>query len=134
MKGEWRAAGKEAGTTFGCIPVPAIKLLRDRLNGWGALGWAISLKKDRRPNSCLLNGPTGCCVNAAFANVKGATLCEMMCRFDGLDACSSVLSLLLGDNDLSVQQPIRYRGLRLVKCDLGSWPSTTGPIQRMSVD
>lgn len=103
MKGEWRAAGKEAGTDFGCIPVPGYKAVAVTVDGWGALG-GQSPEKDAA-QILFAQTVTDAAVNAAFANVKGATPVRDDVPVDGLDACSKRVIALLGDNDRQVNNP-----------------------------
>lgn len=103
MKGEWRAAGKEAGVDFGCIPVPGYKAVAVTVDGWGALG-GQSAEKDAA-EMLFAQTITSADVNAEFANVKGATPVRNDVPMDGLDACAKRVIELLGDNDRQVNNP-----------------------------
>lgn len=103
MKGEWRAAGKEAGTDFGCIPVPGYEAVAVTVDGWGALG-GQSAEVDAA-EMLFAQTVTDAAVNAAFANVKGATPVRNDVPMDGLDICSKRVIELLADNDRQVNNP-----------------------------
>ncbi|MBL4812354.1 MAG: carbohydrate ABC transporter substrate-binding protein [Rhodobacteraceae bacterium] len=103
MKGEWRAAGREAGVDFGCIPVPGYEAVAVTVDGWGALG-GQSPEVDAA-EMLFAQIVTGAEVNAAFASVKGATPVRNDVPSGALDACSQRVIELLGDNDRQVNNP-----------------------------
>ena len=103
MKGEWRAAGKEAGTDFGCIPIPGYRAVAVTVDGWGALG---GQETDVDAAQMLFaKTVTDPVVNAKFASVKGATPVRNDVDMSGLDVCSQKVIELLGDNARQVNNP-----------------------------
>lgn len=103
MKGEWRAAGKEPGTDFGCIPIPGYRAVAVTVDGWGALGG-----QDPEVDAAQMlfaQTVTDPVVNAEFASVKGATPVRNDVDMSGLDVCSQRVIELLGDNDRQVNNP-----------------------------
>lgn len=103
MKGEWRAAGKEPGKDFGCIPVPGAKTLSVTVDGWGVLGNQPPEKDAAEVAFAKL--AVDPVVNAAFAAAKGSTPIRTDVAPETLDACSRKILALLKDPAHQVQNP-----------------------------
>lgn len=103
MKGEWRAAGKEPGVDFGCVPIPGYKAVVVTVDGWGALGGQPQdIDAAMMRFAQIVTGPK---VNANFANVKGATPVRNDVPTDGIDLCAQRVLELLEDNTRQVNNP-----------------------------
>jgi glucose/mannose transport system substrate-binding protein len=103
MKGEWRAAGMEAGVDFGCIPIPGYRAVAVTVDGWGALGGqSEAIDAAEMLFAQTVTDPV---VNAAFANVKGATPVRDDVPTEGLDVCTQRVIGLLADNARQVNNP-----------------------------
>jgi glucose/mannose transport system substrate-binding protein len=103
MKGEWRAAKKEAGKDFGCVPVPGYKAVAVTVDGWGALGGQPAAKD--AAEMLLAQTVTDAKVNAEFASVKGATPVRDDVDVASLDVCAQRVVELLKDKDRQVNNP-----------------------------
>jgi glucose/mannose transport system substrate-binding protein len=103
MKGEWRAAKKEAGKDFGCVPVPGYKAVAVTVDGWGALGGQPAARD--AAEMLFAQTVTDAKVNAEFASVKGATPVRDDVDVATLDACAQRVVELLKDNDRQVNNP-----------------------------
>jgi glucose/mannose transport system substrate-binding protein len=103
MKGEWRAAGKEAGKDFGCLQIPGSKALSVTVDAWGILG-KQSPEKDAAEVEFakLIVDPK---INAAFAAAKGSTPVRTDVDPSTLDACSKNVLDMLKDPAHQVQNP-----------------------------
>lgn len=103
MKGEWRAAGKEAGKDFGCVQIPGAKALSVTVDAWGLLG-KQSPEKDAAEVEFakLIVDPK---INAAFAAAKGSTPVRTDVDPSTLDACSRNVLDMLKDPAHQVQNP-----------------------------
>lgn len=103
MKGEWRAAGREPGKDFGCIPLPGYKAVSVTVDGWGVLGGrSEAATKAEELFAQVVTRPD---VNAAFAVQKGATPVRSDVALDSLDICSQRVVKLLGDAGKLVNNP-----------------------------
>jgi glucose/mannose transport system substrate-binding protein len=103
MKGEWRAAGREPGKDFGCIPLPGYKAVAVTVDGWGVLGGqAEATTKAAELFAQVVTRPD---VNAAFAAQKGATPVRSDVALDSLDLCAQRVVQLLGDTGKLVNNP-----------------------------
>lgn len=103
MKGEWRAAGKQAGTDFGCIQIPGAKSVVVSVDSWGVLGGQPPAKdKAELDFASVVVDPV---VNADFAAAKGATPVRTDAPTDKLDVCSTSVLGLLKDESHQVQNP-----------------------------
>ena len=103
MKGEWRAAGKEAGTDFGCIQIPGAQALSVTVDAWGLLGNQPQAKDEAQMEFALMTVSPE--VNTAFAAKKGSTPVRTDIDLDSLDACSKEVLTILQDPDHQVQNP-----------------------------
>ncbi|SMY06241.1 ABC transporter substrate-binding protein [Flavimaricola marinus] len=103
MKGEWRAAGKEPGTDFGCIPIPGYRAVAVTVDGWGALGGQEP--EIDAAQMLFAQTVTDPVVNAEFASVKGATPVRDDVDLSTVDVCSQRVLELLADNDRQVNNP-----------------------------
>jgi glucose/mannose transport system substrate-binding protein len=93
MKGEWRAAGKEAGVDFGCIKLPGAVAIVVTVDSWGLLGNQSEAKDAAELDfASVVLDPQ---VQAEFAAVKGSTPVRLDAPEGSLDACSvEVLHML----------------------------------------
>lgn len=102
MKGEWLAAGKTAGTDFGCVKIPGAEAIVVTVDAWGLLG-GQSEEKDAAEldfASVVLDPQ----VQADFAAIKGSTPVRLDAPQDNLDLCSkNVLGML--DDPAQVPSP-----------------------------
>ena len=103
MKGEWNAAGKVAGTDFGCINIPGTKALSVTVDAWGLLGGVDDAKKQAELDfASVVVDPA---VQADFAKAKGSTPVRLDAPKDNLDACSEEVLNALNDTARQVQNP-----------------------------
>lgn len=103
MKGEWRAAGKEAGKDFGCTQIPGAKAVVVSVDSWGLLGGQPEAKdKAELDFASVVVDPV---VNADFAAAKGATPVRADAPTDKLDVCSNGVLDILKDPTHQVQNP-----------------------------
>jgi glucose/mannose transport system substrate-binding protein len=93
MKGEWRAANKEAGVDFGCVRIPGAKAVVVTVDAWGLLGDQDEAKDAAELDfASVVLDPQ---VQADFAAVKGSTPVRLDAPGDSLDSCSQeVLKML----------------------------------------
>ena len=93
MKGEWKAAGKEAGKDFGCIKIPGAEAIVVTVDSWGLLGNQSEAKdKAELDFASVVLDPQ---IQADFAAVKGSTPVRLDAPEGSLDACSvEVLHML----------------------------------------
>jgi glucose/mannose transport system substrate-binding protein len=103
MKGEWRAAGKTAGTDFGCINIPGTRGLSVTVDAWGILGGVSEeLKQAELDFAGVVTDPG---IQANFAAAKGSTPVRLDAPKDQLDACSEVVLEALDNPDIQHQNP-----------------------------
>lgn len=103
MKGEWRAAGKEAGKDFGCVQIPGAKALSVTVDAWGLLGNQPPAKDAAEVEFAkLVVDPK---INADFAAAKGSTPIRTDVDPATLDACSKSVLDMLKDPAHQVQNP-----------------------------
>lgn len=103
MKGEWLAAGKTAGTDFGCIQIPGAKAVVATVDTWGLLGGQPEDKdKAELDFASIVVDPN---VQAEFAKAKGSTPVRLDAPQDSLDACSKEVLHILSDPNHQVQNP-----------------------------
>jgi len=103
MKGEWRAAGKEAGKDFGCLQIPGAMAVPVTVDSWGALGGQSAEKT--AAEILFAQTVADAAVNAAFAIVKGATPVRNDAPTEGLDACAMKVLDILKDSSMQVRNP-----------------------------
>ena len=105
MKGEWRNAGKVAGTDFGCENIPGTKALAVTVDAWNFLdGPAVTAdKKAAELEFAKLD--TDPQVTADFAAKKGSTPVRLDAPTAGLDQCNLLVLDSLKKDGLSVQNP-----------------------------
>ena len=102
MKGEWTAAGKTAGTDFGCIEIPGAKAVSVTVDSWGVLGdqsEAIDAAELDFAATVLDPG-----VQARFAAAKGSTPTRLDATGE-IDACSREVLSILEDPAQQVPNP-----------------------------
>jgi glucose/mannose transport system substrate-binding protein len=103
MKGEWKAAGKEPGVDFGCIPIPGAKAIPVTSDAFGLLGGqSEEATQAELTFAATALDPT---VSGTFAKFKGATPARLDAPADVLDACNEVVIKLLQVPDGTVQNP-----------------------------
>ena len=103
MKGEWAAAGKVAGTDFGCEPIPGAKALVVTVDAWGLLGGqAAELDQAELNFASVVLDPV---VQGEFAKIKGSTPVRLDAPADSLDACSKAVLDFLADPAKQVPNP-----------------------------
>jgi glucose/mannose transport system substrate-binding protein len=103
MKGEWRGAGKVAGTDFGCITPPGAKALSVTVDSWGLLGGQTPEKTAAELRfAAIVADPA---VQADFAAIKGSTPTRLDAPADKLDICSQNVLTALADPATQVQNP-----------------------------
>lgn len=103
MKGEWRAAGKVAGTDFGCVNIPGTKGLSVTVDAWGVLGGVSDeLAKAELDFASVVTDPN---IQADFAAAKGSTPVRLDSPKDHLDACSDTVLAALDNPDIQFQNP-----------------------------
>lgn len=103
MKGEWTAAGKTAGTDFGCIQIPGAKAVVATVDSFGLLGGQPEDKdKAELDFASIVVDPV---VQGEFAKVKGSTPVRLDAPADSLDACSKEVLTILADPAHQVQNP-----------------------------
>ena len=103
MKGEWRAAGKEPGVDFGCIPIPGAIAVPVTSDAFGLLGG----QDEATTQAELTFAETTLSpeVSAAFAVNKGATPARADAPAEMLDECNLVVQDLLAVEGGTVQNP-----------------------------
>lgn len=88
MKGEWRAAGKQLDTDYGCMLLPGARALPVTIDSWGLMNATTpAMNKAARAFADAVVDPAN---QAAFAAAKGST----PIRFDAqgaVDPCSGML-------------------------------------------
>lgn len=103
MKGEWTAAGKVAGTDYGCLPVPGAKAIVVTVDAWGLLGGqSAELDKAELDFASVVLDPA---VQGEFAKVKGSTPTRLDAPAESLDACSKEVLRVLADPATQVPNP-----------------------------
>jgi len=103
MKGEWRAAGKEAGKDFGCVTPPGAKALSVTVDSWGLLGGQSEEKTAAEMRfAAIVADPV---VQADFAAIKGSTPTRLDAPQDKLDICSHNVLEALANPAIQVQNP-----------------------------
>jgi glucose/mannose transport system substrate-binding protein len=103
MKGEWRAAGKVAGTDFGCVNIPGTKGLSVTVDAWGVLGGVSEeVKQAEMDFASVVTDPQ---IQANFAAAKGSTPVRLDAPKDQLDACSDTVLAALDNPDIQFQNP-----------------------------
>lgn len=103
MKGEWRAAGKVAGTDYGCMPIPGAKAVVVTVDAWGILG-GQSAEIDAAELDFVASvlDPKA---QASFASLKGSTPVRLDVDMSTLDVCGQAVIKALGQLDKQVQNP-----------------------------
>jgi glucose/mannose transport system substrate-binding protein len=111
MKGEWRAAGKEAGKDFGCINIPAPRPCGDRRR----LGFSEHRESEtrRRPTS-RRRGPK----ISRLAAKKGSSPVRIDADQTNLTNATNRCWHIEGPEQAGVE-PVQYRRCRLASHDLG---------------
>ena len=103
MKGEWSAAGKTAGTDFGCIQIPGAKAVPVTVDSWGILGGqSEEVDAAELDFAAVVADPQ---IQADFASAKGSTPTRLDAPSEVLDACSVEVLRILEDADHQVPNP-----------------------------
>lgn len=103
MKGEWTAAGKTAGTDFGCIQIPGAKAVVATVDSWGLLGGqSPEVDQAELDFASVVVDPQ---IQAEFAAAKGSTPVRLDAPESALDACSTEVLHILSDPAHQVQNP-----------------------------
>jgi len=103
MKGEWKAAGKEPGADFGCLPIPGAKAIPVTSDAFGLLGG----QSEEATEAELTFAATALDpqVSGTFAMYKGATPARLDAPVELLDVCNQVVIDLLQVPNGTVQNP-----------------------------
>jgi glucose/mannose transport system substrate-binding protein len=103
MKGEWRAAGKEAGKDFGCVNIPGTKGLSTTVDAFGLTGGLPDDKKQAQLDfaSVVVDAK----VAADFATAKGSTPVRLDVDPASLDICSQAVLETLKQPELGFVTP-----------------------------
>jgi len=103
MKGEWKAAGKEPGIDFGCLPIPGAKAIPVTSDAFGLLGG----QSEEATEAELTFAATALDpqVSGTFAMYKGATPARLDAPVELLDVCNQVVIDLLQVPNGTVQNP-----------------------------
>lgn len=102
MKGEWRAAGKQAGTDFGCRFVPGAAHVPVTVDSWGLMGGVSpEVEAAERAFAEAVVDPQ---VQARFAAAKGSTPVRLDAR-DAIDLCSKTVLEALDRPNFAVPTP-----------------------------
>jgi glucose/mannose transport system substrate-binding protein len=103
MKGEWRAAGKEAGKDFGCINIPGTKGLSTTVDAWGILGGVAPemLQAELDFAGVVMDKK----IAGDFAAAKGSSPVRLDTDVATLDACSQAVVETLKNPDLGFVTP-----------------------------
>ncbi len=99
MKGEWVAAGKAAGTDFGCINIPGTKGLTLSIDAWGLLDGVSDEQKKAELDFAAVNVDPQ--IQNAFAKAKGSTPLRSDAPLDGIDQCSLAVIGALKDPSIT---------------------------------
>ena len=118
MKGEFAAAGKVAGTDFGCINIPGTKGLSLSIDAWGLLDGVDDAHKKAELDFAAVNVDPQ--IQNAFAKAKGSTPLRTDAPLDGIDQCSLAVIKALDDPERAVvPDAAQHRRLRLAQLHLG---------------
>jgi len=95
MKGEFVAAGKEAGKDFGCINIPGAQSVSVTADAWGFYdtGDAAKTEAQKKFASVVVNPE----ISAEFAAKKGSTPVVLNAPTDHLDECNKIVLDTLKD-------------------------------------
>lgn len=105
MKGEWRAAGKEAGKDFGCVNIPGTKALAVTVDAWGLLGGPSVDAAHQQAELDFASIVVDPKVTAEFASKKGSSPVRLDAPTALLDQCNILVLDSLKKPDFSVQNP-----------------------------
>ncbi|MEF2070065.1 ABC transporter substrate-binding protein [Consotaella aegiceratis] len=103
MKGEWKAAGKEPGKDFGCIPIPGAKAVPVTSDAFGLLGGQS--EEITQAEYTFAETALDPVVSGRFAQKKGSSPARLDAPADLLDQCNQVVLKLLQVPDGTVQNP-----------------------------
>lgn len=104
MKGEFAAAGKQAGTDFGCINIPGTKGLVLSIDAWGLLDGVSDDQKKAELDFAAVNVDPK--VQVDFAKAKGSTPLRTDSDVSTIDVCSqNVIKALKDPNVTSFPTP-----------------------------
>lgn len=102
MKGEWRAAGKTAGSDFGCRFVPGAAHVPVTVDSWGLLG-GVSPDTEAAERA-FADAVVDAQVQARFAAAKGSTPVRLDAR-EAIDDCSRKVLEALDRPDFALPTP-----------------------------
>ncbi|QQA43506.1 ABC transporter substrate-binding protein [Pelagovum pacificum] len=129
MKGEWKAAGKEPGVDFGCIPIPGALAVPVTSDAFGLLGGQDEATTEAELTFAATTlSPE---ISGAFAANKGATPARTDAPADLLDECNIVVQDLLAVDGGAVQNPFNisdsdwHQAIWAVMFDFWSNPDMT---------
>jgi len=103
MKGEWRAAGKEAGKDFGCINIPGTKAVVVTVDAWGFLN--TKNPETEKAQADFIKVAEDPKINADFAAKKGSSPVRIDADQTNLDECNKLVLETLKDPDKQVSNP-----------------------------
>jgi glucose/mannose transport system substrate-binding protein len=99
MKGEFAAAGKKAGTDFGCMNIPGTRGLSLSIDAWGLLDGVDDDHKKAELDFAAVNVDPQ--VQNAFSKAKGSTPLRVDAPMDGIDECSLAVIKALNDPNVT---------------------------------
>lgn len=103
MKGEWRAAGKEAGKDFGCINIPGTKAVVVTVDAWGFLN--TKNPETEKAQADFIKVAEDPKINADFASKKGSSPVRIDADQTNLDECNKLVLETLKDPNKQVSNP-----------------------------
>lgn len=103
MKGEWRAAGKEAGKDFGCINIPGAKAVVVTVDAWGFLN--TKNPETEKAQADFIKVAEDPKINAEFASKKGSSPVRIDADQTNLDVCNKLVLETLKDPARQVSNP-----------------------------
>ena len=102
MKGEWKAAGKEAGKDFGCTNIPGTKAISVTVDNFGVLGGASVSPETWQAELDFASIVLDPKVQAEFSVLKGSNPTRTDVPRDVLDICSQLVLDALSDTSKQV--------------------------------
>jgi glucose/mannose transport system substrate-binding protein len=103
MKGEFRAAGKEAGKDFGCINIPGASSVSVTVDAWGFYDTGNpDVAEAQKKFASVVVDPA---ISAEFAAKKGSTPVVLNAPTEHLDECNQIVLDTLKDPARQRQNP-----------------------------
>jgi glucose/mannose transport system substrate-binding protein len=103
MKGEFRAAGKEAGKDFGCINIPGASSVSVTVDAWGFYDTGKpEVAEAQKQFASVVVDPA---ISAEFAAKKGSTPVVLNAPTEHLDECNQIVLETLKDPARQHQNP-----------------------------